>query len=149
MKEYSVLFVRDTPNLNISFMQNIKKIKEKWIIHSEWVHLDFFLQGIKSCGNLCCKMLGHKNIKTTQIYAKMTTEKVGRDMAIFAENIKETKRKFIVNFWVNFAQWKTEMDFKAVTVFFYCYLKKILQGSLLRPVKNNPGYSFHTFIILT
>jgi len=43
-------------------------------------------------------MLGHKNIKTTQIYAKMTTEKVGRDMAIFAENIKETKRKFIVNF---------------------------------------------------
>jgi len=36
MKEYSVLFVRDTPNLNVSFMQNIKKIKEKWIIHSEY-----------------------------------------------------------------------------------------------------------------
>lgn len=44
------------------------------------------------------KMLGHKNIQTTQIYAKMTTEKVGRDMAIFAESIKETERKFVVNF---------------------------------------------------
>ncbi len=44
------------------------------------------------------KMLGHKNIQTTQIYAKMTTEKVGRDMAIFAESIKETERKFAVNF---------------------------------------------------
>ena len=48
------------------------------------------------------KMLGHKNIRTTQIYAKMTTEKVGRDMAIFAESIKETERKFVVNFWENF-----------------------------------------------
>ena len=44
------------------------------------------------------KMLGHKNIQTTQIYAKMTTEKVGRDMAIFAESSKETERKFVVNF---------------------------------------------------
>ena len=44
------------------------------------------------------KMLGHKNIQTTQIYAKMTTEKVGRDMAVFAESIRETERKFVVNF---------------------------------------------------
>lgn len=44
------------------------------------------------------KMLGHKNIKTTQIYAKMTTEKVGRDMEIFKESIKETERKFAINF---------------------------------------------------
>lgn len=44
------------------------------------------------------KMLGHKNIQTTQIYAKMTTEKVGRDMAIFKESIKETERKFTMNF---------------------------------------------------
>ena len=44
------------------------------------------------------KMLGHKNIQTTQIYAKMTTEKVGRDMAIFAESMRETERKFVVNF---------------------------------------------------
>lgn len=44
------------------------------------------------------KMLGHKDIKTTQIYAKMTTEKVSRDMAIFKESIKETERKFAMNF---------------------------------------------------
>lgn len=44
------------------------------------------------------KMLGHKDIKTTQIYAKMTTEKVGRDMAIFKESIKETEKKFAINF---------------------------------------------------
>lgn len=43
------------------------------------------------------KMLGHKNIQTTQIYAKMTTEKVGRDMVIFAESIKETEKKFVLN----------------------------------------------------
>lgn len=43
------------------------------------------------------KMLGHKNIQTTQIYAKMTPEKVGRDMAIFKESIKETERKFALN----------------------------------------------------
>ena len=44
------------------------------------------------------KMLGHKDIKTTQIYAKMTTEKVGRDMEIFKESIKETEKKFAINF---------------------------------------------------
>ena len=44
------------------------------------------------------KILGHKDIKTTQIYAKMTTEKVSRDMAIFKESIKETERKFAMNF---------------------------------------------------
>jgi site-specific recombinase XerD len=42
------------------------------------------------------KMLG-QNIQTTQIYAKMTTEKVGRDMAVFVESIRETERKFVVN----------------------------------------------------
>ncbi|MDL1912978.1 MAG: hypothetical protein FDW93_00390 [Bergeyella sp.] len=44
------------------------------------------------------KMLGHKNIQTIQICAKMTTEKAGRDMALFAESIRETERKFVVNF---------------------------------------------------
>ncbi len=44
------------------------------------------------------KMLGHKDIQTTQIYAKMTTEKVGRDMAIFAESMKETESKFVINY---------------------------------------------------
>ena len=44
------------------------------------------------------KMLGHRNIQTTQIYAKMTIEKVGMDMAIFAESMRETEKKFVVNF---------------------------------------------------
>ncbi|RLJ30736.1 site-specific recombinase XerD [Chryseobacterium sp. 7] len=44
------------------------------------------------------KMLGHKEIRTTQIYAKITTEKISRDMEIFAEHIKETESKFLVNF---------------------------------------------------
>lgn len=44
------------------------------------------------------KMLGHKDIQTTQIYAKISTEKVGRDMAVFKESIKETERKFAMNF---------------------------------------------------
>src|SRR5690554_3277697 len=43
------------------------------------------------------KMLGHKDVQTTQIYAKISTEKVGRDMAVFKESIKETERKFVAN----------------------------------------------------
>jgi hypothetical protein len=33
-------------------------------------------------------MLGHANINTTQIYAKVTNRKVGNDMAAFAGNVK-------------------------------------------------------------
>jgi site-specific recombinase XerD len=33
------------------------------------------------------KMLGHKHITTTQIYAKITNDKIGRDMDMLSEKI--------------------------------------------------------------
>ena len=37
------------------------------------------------------KMMRHKNIKTTQIYAKITNEKISKDMEIAAERLKNLK----------------------------------------------------------
>ncbi len=39
------------------------------------------------------KMLGHTNIKTTQIYARITDGKIGNDMAVLAGKLKERESK--------------------------------------------------------
>lgn len=33
------------------------------------------------------KMLGHTNIQTTQIYARITADKIGKDMDILSKNL--------------------------------------------------------------
>lgn len=38
------------------------------------------------------KMLGHRSLKTTQIYAKVLDEKVGRDMEILEQKNQLTKK---------------------------------------------------------
>lgn len=43
------------------------------------------------------KMLGHTNIKTTQIYARITDGKVGNDMAILADKLKGIESNWAVN----------------------------------------------------
>jgi site-specific recombinase XerD len=44
------------------------------------------------------KMMGHKNIATTQIYAKILNEKVGKDMEKVAEKFKGMESSFISQF---------------------------------------------------
>ena len=41
------------------------------------------------------KMLGHKNIATTQIYAKILNEKVGKDMQKVSHRFKEMEQSFV------------------------------------------------------
>jgi site-specific recombinase XerD len=48
------------------------------------------------------KMLGHTNIKTTQIYARITDGKVGSDMAILAEKLDKKVMKPISNLDTSF-----------------------------------------------
>jgi len=41
------------------------------------------------------KMLGHRNIATTQIYAKILNEKVGKDMRKVSHKFKEMESSFV------------------------------------------------------
>lgn len=43
------------------------------------------------------KMLGHTNIRTTQIYARITDAKIGNDMAEFASKLKDVESTFNIN----------------------------------------------------
>ena len=68
-------------------------------------------------------MLGHKNITTTQIYAKITNDKIGRDMDALTVR---PDGKFI----------KTESEIYKIRIRFYwigsCYFIRIISAAASR-----------------
>jgi integrase len=44
------------------------------------------------------KMLGHKNLKTTQIYARVINRKISDDMLALSERLSDMENKLCVNF---------------------------------------------------
>lgn len=64
------------------------------------------------------KMLGHKNIATTQIYAKILNEKVGKDMQKVSHKFKGLERSL----WLNSKANKVIKKANTVFVLAFCTL---------------------------
>lgn len=91
-KDGLLFFVPDTPSLRNS----LNMIAEKCKFESRIT----YYQSRHSFATLVClnngvpmetvsKMMGHRSIRTTQIYAEVTNHKIGVDMSVLAENLKE------------------------------------------------------------
>ena len=76
--------------------QQIESLKEKKVTFHLARHT-FATLFLRECVPLesLSKMLGHKNIATTQIYAKILNEKVGKDMQKVSHKFKGLEQSFV------------------------------------------------------